>query len=157
MTVTEPDTVKGFRSFVFLDARNILVNPREVAWFDLILSEPALFEACLAVGTQLWSPELLYDLQAGLHRSKAIGILQQRIDSGEALGDGLLCAVLTMAFGDRLAGNDFGWSVHINGLAQMIRERRLRGLAVPSWVSDLILLSVAFLLRQTRATKLTTS
>lgn len=63
----------------------------------------------------------------------------ERIGTGRGFTDGGLGAALTMAFGERLAQNDIGWNVHVSGVAQMIRERRSRGIAQePSWFFGLM-------------------
>lgn len=57
--------------------------------------------------------------------------------------DGVLGAVTTMAFGASLENDDVAWNVHIDGLAQILKERQSRGTTPPpSWLTDLVVQSV---------------
>ena len=107
------------------------------------MSEPALTQASLAVATKLWSPDFTYDHQAAVHRAMAVDSLRQRLQPGQALTDGVVGAIFTMAFGERLTGDDFSWNVHVDGLGQVVRERRSQGLdGLPPWTFDLLILFV---------------
>lgn len=47
-----------------------------------------------------------------------------------------------MAFGERLTRNDTAWNVHIDGVAQIIKERHAQGIfTLPPWFLDLQILS----------------
>jgi hypothetical protein len=102
-------------------------NISEATWVNLIVSEPALVEATMAIGTRLWSPRLSWQRRAGTHQSQT---------------EAMLAAVSTMAFAERLANDDLAWNVHIDGLAQMIKERHSQGMSLPWWLHDIIVLYV---------------
>lgn len=137
-------TVSTYWSLAFLDDRGFPRNPSEVAWFGLFISEPALIEASMAICERHWYPDTLYKWRSEIHRNAAFNIVIERIQSRQAQTDGVLGAVLTMAFGERLVGNDLAWNVHIDGLAQIIKDRHSRGIFVlPPWFSSLLVLSVS--------------
>ncbi|KAJ0161429.1 hypothetical protein CTA2_6226 [Colletotrichum tanaceti] len=117
-------------SILFLnsDAQHGDTN-EEAAWLGLLISDPALLNATLSVGIGHWSPEPTWRWDAGIHLHRAVSTMIERIGSGRGFTDGGLGAALTLAFGERLAQNDIGWQVHASGVAQMIRERRSRGIA----------------------------
>ena len=98
----------------------------------------------MATAMRFFSPEVSYQQLAGFHSSRASSFIIQRIGSGQGPTDAVLFAVSTMAFGERLMHNDLAWNIHIDGLAQMIRERRSRGeFELPQWFRDLCVLSVS--------------
>lgn len=97
----------------------------------------------MAIGIRHWSPDVSYQQLAEFHSSRAANIIIQRLESAQAPTDADLLAVFTMAFGARLMHDDLAWNIHIDGLAQMIRERHSRGEPdLPSWFCDLCVLSV---------------
>jgi hypothetical protein len=117
-------------------------NISEAAWVNLIVSESALVEATMAIGTRLWSPRPSWQRRAGTHQSKALNFTIQRIGSKRPQTEAMLATVSTMAFAERLANDDLAWNVHIDGLAQMIRERHCQGMSLPWWLHDIIILYV---------------
>jgi hypothetical protein len=59
--------------------------------------------------------------------------------------DGVLGAVITMAFGASLEKNDLAWNIHIDGLAHIIEDRQSRTTEPPpSWLKDLVVQFVHF-------------
>ncbi|KAH6647453.1 hypothetical protein BKA67DRAFT_682656 [Truncatella angustata] len=134
--------LSGLWSLVFQDGRDYPTNADEAAWIALLVSEPALLESSMAVGARHWSPDASFQRQAEAHWSRAAGLVARRIGSGAAAHvDAVLGAVLTMAFGERLRCDGEAWAVHIDGAAQLIRERRSRGVGgLPSWFYDLLIL-----------------
>lgn len=135
-------TVPRFWSLSFLDNRGLPKSSSESFWFDLFISEPALIEASVAIGEKFWSPNVASKRRASTHSNMAINTVIQRIQSREAQTDGILGAVTTMAFGERLTRNDTAWNVHIDGVAQIIKERHAQGIfTLPPWFLDLQILS----------------
>ncbi|OBR03188.1 hypothetical protein CH63R_12315 [Colletotrichum higginsianum IMI 349063] len=127
-------------SLLFLnsDVNHVDTN-EEAAWLGLLISDPAFLNATLSVGIGHWSPEPIWRRDSGIHLHRAVSSMIERIGTGRGFTDGGLGAALTMAFGERLAQNDIGWNVHVSGVAQMIRERRSRGIAQePSWFFGLM-------------------
>lgn len=139
-TITKPAPVSQIWSLMFMHRSTHRGDAdAEAAWLGLLLSDPALLDATLAVGMRHWSPEPGWKWNAGIHQHRAVRSMIERIGSGTASTDGALAAALTMAFGERLLGNDGEWSVHIDGVAQLIRERRSRGISrEPSWFFSLM-------------------
>jgi hypothetical protein len=132
------------------------VDPEETAWIQLVVSEQAFVESSIAIGMRQWSPKVSYQELALHHSSNAADILVQHIQSGKPHTDAVIAAVATMAFGERLARNDMGWQVHINGLTQLIRERRTRNAnSLPQWFYNLLILSVIPLLLGSNSDSLT--
>ncbi|SPO01885.1 uncharacterized protein DNG_04558 [Cephalotrichum gorgonifer] len=132
-------SLSAFWSRISLDADNYPNTPDEAAWLDLLASEPALIESTLAVTTEHWLSDALCKQRAGVHSSRAANILVQRIKSREALTDAVLMAVLTLAFRERLADNDVVWGIHIDGIADLLRERYSQGVrTLPPWVTGLV-------------------
>lgn len=131
-------------SLAFLEDRGSPRNGSEVVWFGLFLAEPALIEVSLAICERHWSPDAISTWKAAKHWDAAFNIVIERIRSEQAHSDGVLGAVYTMAFGERLAGNELAWNVHIDGIAQLISNRHARGITVlPSWFSGLLILFVS--------------
>lgn len=117
-------------------------NKSETAWVNLIVSEPALVEATMVIGMRLWSPRLSWQRRAGTHQSKALNLTIQKIGSKRPQTEAMLAAVSTMAFAERLANDDLAWNIHIDGLAQMIKERQSQDMSLPWWLHDIIVLYV---------------
>jgi hypothetical protein len=115
-------------------------SPSEAEWVSLFASEPALIDATMAVGTRHWSPQQAWQLQANACSSKALTSIIQRISWRQTYSDGFLAAVLTMAFGARLGGADPAWDVHVDGLVQILGDRRVRGIREPGWFCDVLIL-----------------
>ncbi|KAL4866973.1 hypothetical protein BDV12DRAFT_128513 [Aspergillus spectabilis] len=127
------------QELVFLEGRHLPDSPSEAAWFNLIASEPALVEASLAVAVRQWSPEHAWQVKAEHHSYIAVTLIKERITSISTRTDGILGAVATMAFGASLAHDDLARKIHIDGLAQIIRDRMSRDPhLLPSWFVDLI-------------------
>lgn len=105
----------------------------------MLVSEPALLESSLAISTQHWAADVSRQQNAHVHSIRAVDILIQRINSEKAHTDAVLAVVCTMAIGGRLANDDIAWSIHMDGVAQIIRERYSRGICqLPSWFTDLL-------------------
>ncbi|KAL3470330.1 hypothetical protein BJX99DRAFT_264322 [Aspergillus californicus] len=131
----------NIQEFVFLEGRHPPNTPSEAAWFNLIASDPALVEATLAVAVRQWSPENSWQSKADYHSYLAVKLIKQQVTSTATPSDGVLGAVITMAFGAVLAHEDEAWRVHIDGLARIITEREARNsLALPSWFLDLVVI-----------------
>lgn len=97
----------------------------------------------MAVAVQQWSPDNSWQSKADHHSYKAVNLIKQRITSTRTRTDGVLGAVITMAFGASLAHDELAWNIHIDGLAHIIQDRESRNLhTVPSWFIDLIVQSV---------------
>ncbi|KAH9904170.1 hypothetical protein F4778DRAFT_734282 [Xylariomycetidae sp. FL2044] len=95
----------------------------------------------MGIGARHWSPDGRYQEMACKHWSNATNMIIDRITSGGAYTDPVLGTVVTMAFGERLSGNEAAWHIHVDGLAQLIRERRLRdGTDLPQWFYDVSIL-----------------
>ncbi|KAF9892985.1 hypothetical protein FE257_012396 [Aspergillus nanangensis] len=149
---TVPDPPRDATAFhqlqelVFLEGRHSPGSASEAAWFQLIASDPVLMEASLAVAVRYWSPEGAWQLKASRHSYTAVHLLQERIMATGARTDGVLGAVLTMAFGATLEQDSVAWEIHIDGLAHMIEERKSPAAVhpPPSWLIDLIVQSVMF-------------
>lgn len=138
--------VPRFWSLSYSDSRGFRspLGEREQFWFELFIAEPALIEASVAIGEKNWSPNVASKRRAEVHFSIAVNTVIQRIQSRQAQTDGVLAAVITLAFGERLARNDAAWKIHIDGLAQIIRERHAQGIyAMPLWFLDLQVLYAA--------------
>jgi hypothetical protein len=126
---------------IFLSCLNPpTTNPSEAEWVDLFASEPALVEATMAVGMRHWSPQPYWQLQAEVCSSKALTSIIQQISWRQTYSDGFLAAIMTMAFGARLGRADETWDVHVDGLVQIINDRRLRGIKEPGWFCDILVL-----------------
>ncbi|KAI8631870.1 hypothetical protein F5Y19DRAFT_422399, partial [Xylariaceae sp. FL1651] len=128
-------------SFVFLDGSDYPYTKGEAAWIDLLISEPALVESSMSIGMRHWSPDRKYQQLARYHSSKATNTIIQRIQYGRAHTDAVLAAVMTMAFGERLRHNELAWNIHIDGAAQLVRDRISKGtLGTWPWFWDLLIL-----------------
>lgn len=98
----------------------------------------------MALYEQTLSPYALYKGRAEYHLNTAFSIVIQRIESKRAQTDGVLGAVATMALGERLSGNETAWNIHVDGVAQIIRDRHARGIfGLPPWFIDLLILFVS--------------
>ncbi|KAH8692345.1 hypothetical protein BGW36DRAFT_304164 [Talaromyces proteolyticus] len=127
---------------ILLSCVNPPGNPHEAAWVEFIVSDPALIEASMAVGARHWSPQPSWQLQADLYSSRALEFIIRRIGSRETQTDGFLGTVLTMAFAERLMHSSLTWGIHIDGLVQIIQDRRAKGINMPAWFYDLLVLDV---------------
>ncbi|KAL4933209.1 uncharacterized protein BDV17DRAFT_104927 [Aspergillus undulatus] len=132
-------TFRDLQKLLFIEGSRQPGSPGEAAWFNLIATEPALTEATLAVAVQQWSPENSWQTKADEHSYTAVSLIKQRITSITTRPDGVLGAVITMAFGAALARNKTVWEIHMEGLAQIIKHRELRDPhTLPAWFLDLI-------------------
>ncbi|KAM5377904.1 hypothetical protein ACJZ2D_004808 [Fusarium nematophilum] len=127
-----------FRPIVFPAGTGSPGSDNETAWVDLLLSEPALVEASMAIALTYSSR---WDSREGdVRKGRAIHMINQRLDSPLGLTDGVLGAVFTLTFAERLANNETALNVHVEGLAQMIKLRRSSGEdTIPPWFSDFLL------------------
>ncbi|EEU36746.1 uncharacterized protein NECHADRAFT_51893 [Fusarium vanettenii 77-13-4] len=124
-----------FRPIVFPAGYGYPGSERETVWVDQLLAEPALIEASMAIGLKYtprhrtpWTSR-----EADIRKCMAISMINKRLDTAAGLSDGMLGAVFTLAFAERLASDEKALEVHIQGLAQMIRLRRAAGITrVPS-------------------------
>ncbi|KAM6509985.1 hypothetical protein FALCPG4_017618 [Fusarium falciforme] len=131
-----------FRPIVFPAGYGYPGSERETVWVDQLLAEPALIEASMAIGLKYtprrrspWTSR-----EADIRKCMAISMINKRLDTAAGLSDGMLGAVFTLAFAERLASDERALDVHIQGLAQMIRLRRAAGITrVPSWFSDFLI------------------
>ncbi len=81
----------------------------------------------LSIGLRFWPQDAESQTKALVHSCHAVRIVIQRIEAQSACTDAVIVAVLHLAVGERLVGNDDGWRVHVNGLAKLITERSQRG------------------------------
>lgn len=108
----------------------------------------------MAIGIQYWSPDASCQNKSVAHSCKATNILIQRINSKTAHTGAVIGAVLSMAVGERLVHNDIGWSIHVNGLANLITERRSQGERdLPPELCNFLILSVYPLLHRDKANR----
>ncbi|KAJ4256267.1 hypothetical protein NW762_009347 [Fusarium torreyae] len=149
-----------FRPLIFPAGTGAPGSVREKEWINLLESEPALVEASVAIALRhcpkhrnTWGPR-----EAAIRKGRAIKLINQRLDTPAGLTDGVLSAVFTLTYAEvsgpqskplaftdcclfQLLGSDAeARSVHIQGLAQMVRVRRSSGNnTIPSWFCDFIL------------------
>ncbi|CAM1510873.1 Fc.00g083860.m01.CDS01 [Cosmosporella sp. VM-42] len=132
-----------FWSLVFLDGSDYPNSPDEDAMIHLLVSEAALAEVSMSIGLRHWSPDASCQERAAALSFSATNIIVQRINSGAAHTGGVLGAVLSMAIGERLMHNDLHWKIHVDGLANLITERRSQGECdLPPMLSNFLILSV---------------
>lgn len=94
----------------------------------------------MSVAIRNWSPTITWKTKAYRHSYTAVNLIKNRLASTGFQNDGVLATVITMAFGASLEGDDLAWNVHINGLANMIKERRLKSDSIPpGWLTGLII------------------
>ncbi|KAH8886249.1 hypothetical protein GQ53DRAFT_728038 [Thozetella sp. PMI_491] len=138
-----------FRSFCLLldtPASGTPMLIRERGWVQLNLAEPALLEASLALASVyrgFSDPTAV--INANMHRARAIGIINSRLnDPVAAVTDGVLGAVFTLAYCERLEKRDKEYQVHMLGFGRMIQLRKERSNtnASLSWFSDLLVSQV---------------
>lgn len=112
-------------------------------WEAFVLSEPALFEGIVGVNMRHWSPAPAFQKRAEDHSSRAVSIIIDHIRSGTAHQDGVLGAVATMALSESLDRNEKSWRMHLDGLAQILEERKAWGVrSMPSWFTGFIVMYV---------------
>ncbi|CAH0055669.1 unnamed protein product [Clonostachys solani] len=131
-----------FRPLVFPAQTGANSSPSEFEWITLLRSEPALVEACMYVALEHWPSGACWTQkrQACVHLGKALAMVNSRLSSGQGLSDGVIGAVFVLTFGERLSKNEATLEIHLNGLSQMINQRREKGLyQIPSWFLDLLL------------------
>ncbi|KAJ5297032.1 uncharacterized protein N7443_007925 [Penicillium atrosanguineum] len=146
-TLTCPEPARNPKAFhklqklVFLEGIRSPASPKETAWFNLIASDPALIESTMAIAVRLWSPDDSWQIESYRHSHTAINLIKRRLESAATSTDGVLGAVATMAFGASLENDDISWNIHIDGLAQILKERQSRSTdPPPPWLSDLVVL-----------------
>src|SRR3569833_358004 len=131
------EAVSSFWSCVFLDSSRYPSTSDEATWLGLLISEPALVESSLAVSLR---HRVSWRERADVHACRAVNLLLQRIKSRQAHKDAVLAVVTTMAFGERLANNDLTWNIHMDGLAQLLKERHSQGsYDLPPWFTGLLI------------------
>jgi hypothetical protein len=147
--------VSRFWSLVFLDGGNYPSSPDEEAWIKLLVSETALAQVSMAIGIRYWSPNVSYQKKSVAHSSKAANIIIQRIKFETAHTGAVIGAVLSMAIGERLMHNDLIWNIHVDGLANIITERRSQGeYNLPPVLCDFLILCVYPLLPRGKANRI---
>ncbi|KAJ5198209.1 uncharacterized protein N7498_007326 [Penicillium cinerascens] len=135
----DPKALHDLQRLVFLEGIRPPVSASEAAWFNLIASDPALIESTMAIAVRLWSPDDCWQMESYQHSCTAINLIKRRIASTMTSTDGVLGAVTTMAFGASLENDDVAWNVHIDGLAQILKERQSRSTTPPpSWLTGLV-------------------
>ena len=102
-------------------------TPDEEEFLRTIASEEALSEISVAIGMRHWSPDPSVQHKAIVHSSKAAGALIRRIGSRTAHMGPVLFAVLSMCIGERVTNDGPVWNIHVDGLADIIEERRSQG------------------------------
>ncbi|KAL4880310.1 hypothetical protein BJY04DRAFT_219304 [Aspergillus karnatakaensis] len=141
--LNSPDNIAAFyklQELVFLEGRRAADSPSEAAWFNLIASEPALVEASLAIAARQWSPDNAWQIQAEHHSCVAVNLIKESIMTASTRTDGILGAIITMAFGAALAHDDFAFKIHTEGLTQVIKDRLSRDpQTLPLWFVDFII------------------
>ncbi|ETS80700.1 hypothetical protein PFICI_08229 [Pestalotiopsis fici W106-1] len=131
-----------FRPFVFPEGIGGPGSAAEAAWVHLLLSEPALVEASVSIGLK-HNPrrQCMWGLrESAIRKGRAIKMINERLDTPSGLTDGLLSAVFTLTWAEHLGSDANAMKIHSEGLAQMIKLRRLSGNNdVPPWLSDFLL------------------
>lgn len=103
----------------------------------------------MAIGIRHWSPDASCQENAVAHSSKAANIIIQRIKSETAHTDAVIGAVLSITIGERLVHNDLNWNIHVDGLANLIIERRTQGECdLPPVLCNFLILFVYPILRK---------
>ena len=152
--------IEEFRPLIFPSSNGSVSSASEMAWINLIISEPALVEASMSVASLHWARG---DSDVAIHPSdrhlsNAVAMINKRLDvAATALTDGVLGAVFMLSFNEvgvavtqsihssdifkRLARNEMAWRIHVQGLSQMVKQRRLLAgnESIPVWFSDLLL------------------
>ncbi|KAJ5668372.1 uncharacterized protein N7477_006942 [Penicillium maclennaniae] len=137
----DPKALQKLQKLVYLEGIRSPVSPNEAAWFNLIASDPALIESTMAIAVRLWSPDENWQIEAYQHSDTALNLIKRRLESAATSTDGVLGAVATMALGASLENDDIAWNIHIDGLVQILKERKLRSTdPPPPWLSDLVVL-----------------
>ncbi|KAL3706684.1 hypothetical protein TMatcc_007697 [Talaromyces marneffei ATCC 18224] len=116
---------------------------RERSWIQLNFSEPALLEASLAWGGLYHALTSSGSVtNADVHQAKAINMINTRLnDPVTAVTDGVLGAVYTLAYCERLAKRETGFETHMTGFRHMIQFRRGQNNQYDdlSWFSELLI------------------
>ncbi|KAH7149898.1 hypothetical protein B0J13DRAFT_549044 [Dactylonectria estremocensis] len=132
-----------FRPLIFPNRAGCPGSPNEIQWIELVVAEPALLEASVAIGLRNCPghQNTAYSRVADMHALKAVSMVNKRLDApSTGLTDGVLAAVFTLALSERLINNEVAWNVHVNGLSQMMRLRRSKGVdTIPPWFSDFLM------------------
>jgi len=102
-------------------------TPDEEEFLRTVASEEALSEISIAIGMRHWSPDPSVQRKAVVHSSKAASALIRHLGSRTAHMDPVLFAVLSMCIGERVTNNGPVWNIHVDGLADIITERRSQG------------------------------
>ncbi|KPM41358.1 hypothetical protein AK830_g5175 [Neonectria ditissima] len=132
-----------FRPLVFPAGNGLPGSVNEALWVRLVLSEPALMDASMAVGMRHWPGKTrgAASVCADVHMLRAVSAINRRLDAAAAgLTDGILAAVFTLALSERLINNETAWNIHVNGLSQMVKLRQSNGNnALPPWFSNFLI------------------
>ncbi|KAH7160733.1 hypothetical protein EDB81DRAFT_782868 [Dactylonectria macrodidyma] len=135
--------IDDFRPLIFPTRAGCPGSPNERKWIDLVVAEPALLEASVAIGLRNCPGHrnTAYSRVADIHALKAVSMVNKRLDApSTGLTDGVLAAVFTLALSERLINNEVAWNVHVNGLSQMMKLRRSSGVdTIPAWFSDFLM------------------
>jgi hypothetical protein len=112
---------------MFVHGKTYPNTPEEEEWIRLHVSEAALREIALAIGTRYWSPDKSYQARAAGHMSQSLKAIIGRIQSGTANTEAVIGAVLTFAIQERLLNDEKAWTIHINGLTNIVHSVKAGG------------------------------
>ncbi|KAF2816650.1 uncharacterized protein BDZ99DRAFT_515230 [Mytilinidion resinicola] len=104
---------------------NMIFNPAHKFWFPLALTDEALFRALLYVSalgltTLPGSKASASDDPTGLTRP-LFGLLSQRLNDLSKVSDATIGAISCLAMVATMYGKKDEWSMHLKGMAEMIR------------------------------------
>ncbi|PWI69339.1 hypothetical protein PCL_00986 [Purpureocillium lilacinum] len=141
---TDPDRAIQFllhkyRALVFPAYPSYRGTAVESQWTALLISEPALLEASMAIGVRHQaSPSARESIW---HAYRAVNLVNKRLNARPPdLGDGVIAAVFTLAYSESLVPDEPARNVHLAGLAQMIKVRRsLDQKAMAPWFTQFLL------------------
>ncbi|KAK5997683.1 hypothetical protein PT974_00038 [Cladobotryum mycophilum] len=136
--------LSNFKPLLFPSIPSTPDSLHHTAWTSLLVSEPAFLEATLSLAYRYETRHRCVGangLPPDIHIYRAIKLINRRLeDPSTALSDGILGAVFTLAFNERLAGNEQAWNIHVEGLSQMVKGRRDQGQRdPPRWFFNLLL------------------
>ncbi|KAJ4127952.1 hypothetical protein NW768_008235 [Fusarium equiseti] len=117
-------------------------SSREAEWVNLVRSEPALIEASISIALQQYpgNADTKSLQQAVIHKGRAIQLINRKLGTPTGLADGLLSAVFTLTYAELRESDMEARSIHMQGLAQMIRLRQSsRDAPLASWFRDFLL------------------
>ncbi|KAJ6445335.1 dihydrolipoamide succinyltransferase [Purpureocillium lavendulum] len=127
--------LRKYRALVFPSYPSYRGTAVEGQWSALLISEPALLEASLAIAVRHQPGSSTQD--AAWHAYRSVGLINTRLNAVPLdLSDGVIAAVFTLAYSE----NEAARSAHIHGLARMIKVRRSAGpTTIASWFVEFLL------------------